>query len=71
MKLIDQEDRTAILENNDDIVVSASAGSGKTTIMIKKMGIELEKITDHRTIAAITFTVKATDEIKKKSSKKY
>ncbi|KIN26641.1 UvrD-helicase domain-containing protein [Bacillus subtilis] len=69
MKLIDQEDRTAILENNDDIVVSASAGSGKTTIMIKKMGIELEKITDHRTIAAITFTVKATDEIKKKAVK--
>ncbi|MED0998343.1 UvrD-helicase domain-containing protein [Bacillus mobilis] len=69
MKLIDQEGRDGILENSGDIVVSASAGSGKTTIMVKKMGIELEKITNHRTIAAITFTVKATDEIKKKAGK--
>ncbi|MCU4885126.1 UvrD-helicase domain-containing protein [Bacillus cereus] len=69
MKLLDQEERNGILENDSDIVVSASAGSGKTTIMVKKMGIELEKITNHRTIAAITFTVKATDEIKKKAGK--
>ncbi|WP_259424803.1 UvrD-helicase domain-containing protein [Bacillus velezensis] len=67
MNLIDQEQRDRILENSGDLVVSASAGSGKTTIMVKKMGLELEKITDHRTIAAITFTVKATDEIKRKA----
>lgn len=67
MTLIDQEQRKRILEDSGDIVVSASAGSGKTTIMIKKMGIELEKIANHRTIAAITFTVKATEEIKKKA----
>ncbi|WP_112181388.1 UvrD-helicase domain-containing protein [Paraliobacillus zengyii] len=66
MKLIDKEDRDAILEDNRDIVVSASAGSGKTTIMVKKMIVEIEKIKDHRTLAAITFTVKATEEIKKK-----
>lgn len=69
MKLIDQDERYGILENSGDIVVSASAGSGKTTIMVEKMGIELEKIRDHRTIAAITFTVKATEEIKKKAGK--
>lgn len=69
MKLIDQDERSEILENSGDIVVSASAGSGKTTIMVKKMGIELEKIKDHRTIGAITFTVKATEEIKKKAGK--
>lgn len=69
MLLVDQQEREQILENNADIVVSASAGSGKTTIMVKKMEVELEKILDHRTIAAITFTVKATDEIKKKAGK--
>lgn len=69
MVLSDQEERKGIIENNTDIVVSASAGSGKTTIMVKKMEVELEKILDHRTIAAITFTVKATDEIKKKAGK--
>lgn len=68
MKLIDQEERNGILNNSGDIVVSASAGSGKTTIMVNKMGIELEKITDHRTVAAITFTVKATQEIKRKAA---
>jgi ATP-dependent exoDNAse (exonuclease V) beta subunit len=69
MVLVDQEEREQIIENNTDTVVSASAGSGKTTIMVKKMEVELEKILDHRTIAAITFTVKATEEIKKKAGK--
>lgn len=68
MKLIDQEARDGILADNGNIMVSASAGSGKTTIMVKKMAIELDKINDHRTIAAVTFTVKATNEIKKKAA---
>ncbi|CAG7651336.1 ATP-dependent DNA helicase Rep [Paenibacillus solanacearum] len=38
--------------------------------MINKMILELDKITDHRTIAAITFTVKATKEIRLRASKK-
>lgn len=67
--LVDQTEREAILNNEGNILVSASAGSGKTTIMVKKMAIELNKIKDHRTIAAITFTVKATNEIRKKASK--
>ncbi|OWR29566.1 hypothetical protein CDO73_15395 [Saccharibacillus sp. O23] len=66
-KLVDQEARDNILKDDNNIVISASAGSGKTTIMVKKMGIELNKIADHRTIAAITFTIKATQEIKKKA----
>ncbi|URN93088.1 MAG: UvrD-helicase domain-containing protein [Candidatus Pristimantibacillus lignocellulolyticus] len=66
--MIDQEARDGILTDNGNIMVSASAGSGKTTIMVKKMAIEIDKIADHRTIAAVTFTVKATQEIKKKAS---
>lgn len=66
-RLVDQEARDSILEDDNNIMVSASAGSGKTTIMVKKMGIEINKIIDHRTIAAITFTIKATEEIKKKA----
>ncbi|MCM3130540.1 UvrD-helicase domain-containing protein (plasmid) [Paenibacillus urinalis] len=65
--MVDQEARDKILEDDNSILVSASAGSGKTTIMVQKMGIELSKITDHKTIAAITFTVKATEEIKRKA----
>lgn len=67
MRPIDQDARDAILADEDNIVVSASAGSGKTTIMVKKMEKVLERIDDHKTIAAVTFTVKATKEIRKKS----
>ena len=67
MMLIDQEARDNILNDDKDMVISASAGSGKTTIMVKKIGIEIEKIENHKTVAALTFTVKATNEIKKKS----
>ncbi|WP_256711074.1 UvrD-helicase domain-containing protein [Paenibacillus sp. FSL A5-0031] len=66
--MIDKAARDGILTDNGNIMVSASAGSGKTTIMVKKMAIELEKINDHRTIAAVTFTVKATKEIRRKAS---
>ncbi|WP_042348176.1 UvrD-helicase domain-containing protein [Bacillus massiliigorillae] len=67
-KIIDQEQRDAILQDRESIVVSASAGSGKTTIMVQKLGLELNNIKNHKTVAAITFTVKAKEEIKKKSS---
>lgn len=65
--LVDQNERENILRDENSIVVSASAGSGKTTIMVKKIEIELDLIKDHKTIAAITFTVKATEEIKIKA----
>lgn len=67
MIIVDQEARDAILYETGSIVISASAGSGKTTIMIKKMKRVLEEIKDHKTVAAITFTTKATEEIKKKA----
>lgn len=67
-QIVDQAARDSILADDGNIVISASAGSGKTTIMVKKMGIELNKIIDHRTVAAVTFTVKATEEIKRKAA---
>lgn len=69
MTLIDQKERDEILKDDGNIAVSASAGSGKTTIMVKKMEIELGKITNHKTVAAITFTVKAANEIREKAAK--
>lgn len=69
MTLVDQTARDEIMEVTGNIVISASAGSGKTTIMIKKLKKVLESINNHKTVAAITFTTKATEEIKKKSRK--
>lgn len=66
MDVVDEQVRKDILNARGNIVVSASAGSGKTTIMIKKIIKKLEEVSDHRTVAAITFTIKATEEIKKK-----
>ena len=63
MEIVDKQVREDIINASGSIVVSASAGSGKTTIMIKKILKKIEKISDHKTVAAITFTTKATKEI--------
>lgn len=70
MPIVDAEVRKEILNTSGSIVVSASAGSGKTTIMIHKILKKLAGTTDHRTVAAITFTIKATEEIRKKANEK-
>lgn len=59
-----RNDREAILQSDNSIVVSAGAGSGKTTILIKKIIDEISKNRTHYKIAAITFTTKAANEIK-------
>ncbi|WP_034774032.1 UvrD-helicase domain-containing protein [Exiguobacterium antarcticum] len=66
--VIDIDIREEILENDiGSIIVSASAGAGKTTIMIEKINTVLDAEKTHRTIAAITFTIKATKEIKERA----
>lgn len=69
MTLIDQDQRDGIMKDTSNVVASASAGSGKTTIMTKKMAKVIEGIQDHKTVAAITFTVKAYQEIGNKARK--
>lgn len=59
----DKEVREAIINQSGNIVVSASAGSGKTSIMVKKIEHELKNNKKHFTIGATTFTNKATAEI--------
>lgn len=67
MEIVDEQVRKDILAASGNIIVSASAGSGKTTIMVNKILKKMSEISDHKTVAAITFTVKATEEIKRKS----
>ena len=64
MEIVDEQVRKDILAASGNIIVSASAGSGKTTIMVNKI-LKMSEISDHKTVAAITFTVKATEEIRK------
>lgn len=58
MEIVDEQVRKDILAASGNIIVSASAGSGKTTIMVNKILKKMSEISDHKTVAAITFTVK-------------
>lgn len=53
-----------IVETPGNMIVSASAGTGKTHTMVAKISKELEENKTHKVIAAITFTVKAAKEIR-------
>ena len=49
------------------IVVTAGAGTGKTGVLVEKIQYELEnKQCNYKTIAGITFTIKAANEIKER-----
>lgn len=69
MDIVDAKTRKDIMDTNGSIFVTASAGSGKTTIMIQKIKKKLNEITDHKTVAALTFTVKAAGEIRERAEK--
>ena len=53
-----------IVDLSGNMIVSASAGTGKTHTMVSKIEKEIEENHTHKVIAAITFTVKAAKEIR-------
>ena len=53
-----------IVDTPGNLVVSASAGTGKTHTMVAKIVEDIKNNTSHRVVAAITFTIKAANEIK-------
>ncbi len=63
MQPIDHNIREAILEQNGNIAISASAGTGKTHTTVLKIIQEKSENKDYHTFAAITFTRKAAKEI--------
>ncbi|NKC59077.1 ATP-dependent helicase [Vagococcus fluvialis] len=69
MSILDQGIRDQIMDTEGSVMVSASAGSGKTTIMVSKIAKVLSETNNHKTVAALTFTNKATSEIKRKAIK--
>ena len=58
------EEQYNILNAKGNIVVTANAGAGKTFILVEKINKTIEENKTHKTIAAITFTRKAANEIK-------
>lgn len=60
---VDKDIRDAILTNEGNIVISASAGTGKTYTTIQRIIKDTEENNGYQTFAAITFTRKAAKEI--------
>ena len=57
-----------IVETAGNLIVRASAGTGKTHTMVNKIAKEINNNHTHKVIAAITFTIKAAQEIKDRLS---
>lgn len=55
-----------IVEQSGNLIVRASAGTGKTYTMVSKIIYDIEHQHTHKSIAAITFTIKAATEIKER-----
>jgi len=62
MKLSPTQER--IIATQGNLIVRASAGTGKTLTMVEKIATEITKNQTHKAIAAITFTIKAAQEIR-------
>ena len=56
------EEQQKIIDKDGDVIVQANAGTGKTTVLTEKIKRELNQNRSYMTVAAITFTVKATNE---------
>ena len=55
-----------IVEQPGNLIVRASAGTGKTHTMVSKIVYDIEHQHSHKVIAAITFTIKAANKIKER-----
>lgn len=55
-----------IVEQSGNLIVRASAGTGKTHTMVSKIAYDIEHQHTHKVVAAITFTIKAANEIKER-----
>ena len=62
--IVPTEIQKNIIEAAGNIVVTASAGTGKTFTLVHKIEYEMKSYNGFKTIAAITFTNKAAKEIK-------
>lgn len=57
-----------IINASGNLIVRASAGTGKTHTMVNKIAKEIKENPTHKVVAAITFTIKAAQEIKDRLS---
>lgn len=58
------DEQKCIIRHEGNSVISAKPGSGKTYTLVEKIARELEPLPDYKGVIAISFTNKASEEIK-------
>ena len=65
-EISDEKVRVEVIDNPNSFILSAPAGSGKTTVLAKRIIKRLLEINDPNEIIALTFTKKAANEMRHK-----
>lgn len=62
-------DQEAAIASTANMVITACPGSGKTTVVAEKIRNEVQNLSDYKGVIGITFTVKASKELKVRCKK--
>jgi DNA helicase-2/ATP-dependent DNA helicase PcrA len=62
-------DQQAAINSNSNMVITACPGSGKTTVVAEKIRAEVIDLPSYRGIIGVTFTIKASKELKARCKK--
>ena len=65
-EISDEKVRAEVIDNPNSFILSAPAGSGKTTVLAKRIIKRLLEVNDPNEIIALTFTKKAANEMRDK-----
>lgn len=65
-----EEQKEAIKDIENNSVIMACPGSGKTTVLINKMSLCCEKLKKHNGVVGLSFTKKSSGELRKKFQRK-
>ena len=63
------EEQSKILQQKGNIVITAKPGSGKTYTIVEKIARVIPDLPEYKGVIAISFTNKASDELKEGASK--
>ncbi|MES2676549.1 MAG: ATP-dependent helicase [Pseudomonadota bacterium] len=69
MTIVPTQRQILAINSNSSMVITACPGSGKTFVIVEKIRKELQDLKSHKGVIAITFTVKASRELKRKCKK--
>jgi DNA helicase-2/ATP-dependent DNA helicase PcrA len=62
-------EQQAAIDSEANMVITACPGSGKTSVVVAKIRKEIPDLQSHRGVIGITYTVKASKELRKKCKK--